>query len=311
MLGHTAAWKVTSLSRQNYKALKTFAGSSAALPGTIARLQIEAAVRTASEQTGRTLRIVRSDIVDATDTQQGVLPVIGTISRDYTLERGLFTGRHSAFEALETAYAAEQQTVHSTVVAEIVKRHVRNRLAGFSLRDHGGVYFVPSGREQRLFDLEAFLERHAIGRITRIRVMGDAHETKMLTEEIKRIVEDRLTDLRERLQDADLSDPKETKKALERFRMLRNELAEMRELFGFAREEIQRQDARARRTLAKAVRRANPGRPTLSPSHAPTPWSALPQSVSPAVVQPLQATPGDGAAFASGNAPNVALSLFG
>ena len=258
MLGHTAAWKVTTLTSTSYAALKRFVGSHAKLDGSIARHRIEMAVRAASKQTGRALRIVRRDVVDASGVgRAAVLPVVARLGRGYVLSQNLFSGRHAdTFEALEAAYVAERLSVHSTVVAEIVKRYVREALMGFSLRDHGGVYFVPKGREKRLFDLEAFLRVQAIGSITRIRVMGDVEETEMLTSEIQRLVKAKLDELSARLALADLKDPEVAEKVRGRFGALRSELAEMQSLFGFAGEEIARHDAKARRLLAKAVREA-------------------------------------------------------
>lgn len=263
MIGHTAAWKVRTLEQGQYNVLQAFLSLRLHLTATIRRHQLEIAIRRVNDALGAGLRLVRRDVVLPDTSGDDVLPIVATADKKYILERGRIAtnGRAGLFDELRAAYHLEQQTIHSTVVAEVVKRYIRRRLMAFPIREHGGVYFVSSGREDELFALRDFLTENDMGRITSFRVTGEAGEIEVLTEEINHLITSRTEKLREAIGEADLSDEKKRRRLMKKVHALRADLDEMKQLFGFARGEIAERDDEARTLLQETLRRAAP--PTL------------------------------------------------
>ena len=256
LVGHTCAWTVRRhLSRAAFRALKNFCGIRPSLEATIRRKQLEIAVRRASASTSRRLRLVRRDVVDATQEHASKLPVIGHAGKKYRLPRNQTNAASaSIYAALKRLYEAESDTIHTTVVASIVKRYVRSSLAGFSLRDHGGVYFVSAAREAKLFALADFLASRDIGHITRFGVGGSAHETAVLSEEIRRITQSQVDELREAFEESDLGAARDRARLRKKVKRAREALSEMQDLFGFASQVLSLADAEARGLMKRVIR---------------------------------------------------------
>ena len=258
LVGHTCAWKIDDhLGRTTFGELKSFCAANPSLDATISRKQLEIAVRKTSAATDRKLRLVRRDVVDATASGHAdTLPVVGRVDDDYNLQRPQMRGTSGAqvYDTLRRFYDDESDTIHTTVVAGIVKRYVHSALAGFSLRDHGGVYFVSAKLEDRLFALADFLQAKDIGHITHFGVGGDDHETRVLSEEIRRGVEAQIEKIRSAFDEADLSRTRDRSRLRKKVRRMRGELSEMEELFGFARETLREKDEQVRRLMRDIIR---------------------------------------------------------
>lgn len=184
-------------------------------------------------------------------------PIIARADRRYRLTLNLFAPRGTGLLAgrLRRDLEDVRRVVHSTIVAGVVKRHVTGPLMGVALRPHGGVYFVSRRREEGLLRLERILEDGEVGTLTRIRVMGDARETTLLTEEIQSLVRERVQALREALE-GPVGSPDAAARATARVKAARSDLAAMKEVFAFAAEAIEAEDRKAQGLLREAVTRA-------------------------------------------------------
>lgn len=255
-IGHTCAWTVNNhLSEREFNALMNFCKTHPNLSGSIARKQLEIAVRQTSDETERDLKLVRREILDISSKGADAHPVLARVDKKYNLEQVLFSGNHSdIFLELTRRYRAARNTVHTTIVAGIIKRYVRDGLRGISLRDHGGVYFISEKLEGDLFDLREYLERTGTGHITRITVGGSADEENMITDEIRRITQKQIDGLREAFEETNLSDPKERRRMHKKVAKVRQKIAEMQDLFGFAKSALEENSKKAR-TFLKHVQR--------------------------------------------------------
>jgi hypothetical protein len=255
MLGHTAAWNVSSLSRNAFDDLKQRLRIDPALETAIARHQLDMAIRLTNERLGSRLRRIGRQVVDAAEGYTASFPIVACAGRRYRLERDLFTPERSKLllGRLRRDLATVRSRVHSTIVAGVVRRHVTGPLMGVALRAHGGVYFVSKRREKGLLRLERILEEGEVGSLTRIRVMGDARETALLTEEIQRLVRERVEAVREAI--GEPSDgPDEAARAAAKVKAAREELSAMREVFTFAAATIEAEDQKAQGLLEQVTR---------------------------------------------------------
>jgi hypothetical protein len=257
MLGHTAAWNVSSLSRSAFDDLKQRLRIDPALETAIARHQLDMAIRLTNQRLGSRLRRIGRQVVDASEEHTASFPIAACAGRRYHLERDLFTPDGSKFllGRLRRDLAKVRSRVHSTIVAGVVRRHVTGPLMGVALRAHGGVYFVAKRREEGLLRLEHILEEGEVGRLTRIRVMGDARETALLTDEIQRLVREKTEVLREALT-GPVPDPDAAARAAAKVKAAREELSAMREVFAFAAAAIEAEDRAARSLLHSKMLRS-------------------------------------------------------
>lgn len=244
MLGHTAAWKVKSIDQRAYGALKRHLRTDPTLAAAIARHQLEMAIRRTNENAASSLKLIGRGIVDASDEHVTALPIIAVANKRYDVNPNLFAGPEyaSLLDCLRTALHEVRSTIHSTIVADIVKRFIRDRLGAFPLRAHGGVYFVSVKREDGLFDLETYLKDHGIGTVTHIRVMGNDHEINLLTAEVKRLISSRVKKLRAAILAFEGGAPDRMHAIVQRVKELRAELSTMQALFSFAAGTIEERD---------------------------------------------------------------------
>lgn len=273
IVGHTCAWTVRAhLDLLAFEDLKSFCGTDPSPTATIRRKQLEIAVRRTSRVTDRRLRLVRRGVVDATEKKAAELPVVGRVDKTYKLERPQKPGRASMgapaggarfrphgvdlYETLLRLYREAKGTIHTTIACTVIKRYMRDRLGGLSLRDHGGVYFVSVKREGQLFDLAHFLSQRSIGHITHFGVGEAPHETEVLSGAIRRMTRAQIDRIRGAFQEANLSVARDRSRLRQRIQKMRGELAEMEELFGFARETLRETDAEARRLMKQVLRGA-------------------------------------------------------
>ena len=258
-VGHTVSWKVDEhLTVDQFDGLQCFCALYPKLDMTIKRHQLKMAIQRTSKELDMKMRLVRRDVVDATDKGLKELPVVATVKKKYGISRGSFVLKRrngkDPYRVLRRHYEDTKEIIHTTVAAEIVKRYVRDSLNGFPIRAMGGTYFVSVKREQRLLQLSEYLDSKGIGRIMRFSVGGNEHETSTLSDEIRAGVEQKISEIREAFDESDLDDPRDRKKLNEKVRGLRGELAQMQDLFGFAKRVLKEKDQEARGILKEIVR---------------------------------------------------------